>query len=90
MKRNLSLLVLAACSLFTAVTLLHTHFAKHSLTADGVPPPPWPPHSLDRLVADGVPPPPWPHLGEALLADGVPPPPWPPKADGILADSAIV
>ena len=74
MNRTLSVLVLGACSLLAAITLLHTNFAKHSLT----------------VVADGVPPPPWPKLNDALLADGVPPPPWPTKVNGVLANSSIV
>jgi hypothetical protein len=89
MKFNLSVLVLATCSAVSAVTLLQTTSGKHSLTADGVPPPPWP-KSLGTLVADGVPPPPWPKLGDALLVDGVPAPSWQPKGNGILDDSPIV
>ena len=89
MKCKLSVLVLATCSAVSAVTLLQTTSGKRSLTADGVPPPPWP-KSLGTLVADGVPPPPWPKLSDVLLVDGVPPPPWPPKGNGMLDDSPIV
>ena len=57
MKRYISVVVLAVCSLFTGLTFAHANVSKHDLTADGVPAPPWPgstPH------ADGVPAPPWP------------------------------
>lgn len=68
MKRTLIVMLLAACSLFAALTLVNTNFRKHTLTADGVPPPPWPSGSL---LADGVPPPPWPQTTGNVLANTV-------------------
>jgi hypothetical protein len=69
MKRTISVLVLVACSLFAALTLAHTNFRKHALTADGAPAPPWPkpPKPPNSLLADGAPAPPWPPTPKKVL-----------------------
>lgn len=67
MKRTMSVLVLVACSLFAGLTLAHTNFRKHALTADGAPAPPWPKRP-NYLVADGAPAPPWPRTPKKVVA----------------------
>ncbi len=73
MKRTLTVVVLAVCSVAVTGTLLQAKRRTHVSAFQPVGP------LSPQLRADGTtPPPPWPWLKTVLVADGTtPPPPWP-------------